>query len=165
MAKPNSILFDLYVNKVYALCRKYTSDIDVAKDMMQECFLHLYENVDKYDSNQGNMDAWIYRVSTNVILKQLAKVKKIKANEAKQIVSCSEDLENDIEPIDTKMLFATLDDLPNGYKEVLCLYVLENKSHKEIALKLNISESTSRSQLYRAKIHFKNKFKNSSNEK
>ena len=158
MAKPNSILFDLYVNKVYALCRKYTSDIDVAKDMMQECFLHLYENVDKYDSNLGNMDAWIYRVSTNVILKQLA-------NEAKQIANFSEDLENDIEPIDTKMLFATLDDLPNGYKEVLCLYVLENKSHKEIALKLNISESTSRSQLYRAKIHFKNKFKNSSNEK
>ena len=60
------------------------------------------------------MDAWIYRVSTNVILKQLAKVKKIKANAAKQIVSCSEELENDIEPIDTKMLFATLDDLPNG---------------------------------------------------
>ena len=119
MAKPNSILFDQYVNKVYALCRKYTSDIDIAKDMMQECFLHLYENVDKYDSNQGNMDAWIYRVSTNVILKQLAKVKKIKVNEAKQIVSSSEDLENDIEPIDTKMLFATLDDLPNGYQEVL----------------------------------------------
>lgn len=165
MPNHNSILFDQYVNKVYALCRKYTSDIDIAKDMMQECFLHLYENVHKYDSNKGNMDAWIYRVSTNVILKQLEKTKKIKANEAKQNANFSEDLENDIEPIDTKILFATLDDLPNGYKEVLCLYVLENKSHKEIALKLNISESTSRSQLYRAKLYFKNKFKNSSNEK
>jgi RNA polymerase sigma-70 factor, ECF subfamily len=55
--------------------------------------------------------------------------------------------------------------LPEGYKQVLSLYVLENKSHKEIADKLNISESTSRSQLLRAKNYLKNSVLNSTYER
>ena len=130
--------------------------------MMQECFLHLYQNIHKYNPELGSLNSWVFKVSTNVILKQIEKNKKyLAAHQHREHINLWDNTEIEIDPF---MLFATLEELPHGYKEVLNLYVLQNKSHKEIAEELNISESTSRSQLSRAKSYFIKQFKNSNNE-
>lgn len=155
MAEFTSAIFDKYVHKVYALCRKYTNDVSTAKDYMQECFLHIYENYSKYDESRGTLDGWIYRVSTNVVLKELQKNKKVLTDE---LSDNHMDYSDDIEPVDSispEILMETLEQLPVGYKQVLTMYILQNKSHQEIARALNITESSSRSQLTRAKVFLK----------
>ncbi len=154
MSKFDAELFERYVHKVYALCRKYTTDISTAKDYMQECFLHIHDHFHKYDEEKGSLDGWIFRVSTNVILKEIKKAKKMSFDFLSDNHSeIYEDTEN--ENIDPRELTTALDQLPQGYKQVITMYVLENKSHKEIAQALNITESSSRSQLTRAKIYLK----------
>lgn len=150
----NAEIFERYVHKVYALCRKYTSDISTAKDFMQECFMHIQENFHKYDPEKGNLDGWIFRVSTNVVLKELGKV-KIPLDSLTENHSEIQDEINELEQINPAQLMSALEQLPVGYKQVITMYILEHKSHKEIAQSLKITESSSRSQLTRAKVYLK----------
>ncbi len=145
-----------YVEKVYTICRRYASCDELAKDYTQDCFIEIFRNYHKYDPAKGDLGAWIYVVARNILLK---KIKANKKNPVKHVDDFSyfEVMdEGELQyPIDPEDLIVHIQELPEGYRQVLNLYVFEKKSHKEIAEILGISSSTSRSQLARAKKYLK----------
>lgn len=144
-------LFFRLAPKVLSLCRRYTADENLAQDHLQECFLTLFKNIQKYDPQKGPFEAWMYRLCTNRILQSHRKSKREPDIEFRAEVPDHTLPETPLEALSEEQLLSAIRKLPNGYREVLNLSIFEGWSHKEIAEKLDISESTSRSQLARAK--------------
>jgi RNA polymerase sigma-70 factor (ECF subfamily) len=141
-----------HVEKIYTMCRRYCDCDERAKDYTQECFLEVFINLKKFDPNKGELAGWIYVVSRNHVLKLIKKEKRLGLYHADDLSYIPDDVveEEDVK-IEPERLIAEIQDLPDGYRNVLNLYVFEGKSHKEIGRILGISSSTSRSQFSRAK--------------
>ncbi len=144
-------LFFRLAPRVLSLCRRYTPDEELAQDYLQECFLTLFKNIKKYDAKKGAFDPWFFRLCTNRILQSYRKSKTEPEIEFRAEVPEISISEESIQSISEEQLLEAIRQLPNGYREVLNLAIFEGWTHKEIARKLKISESTSRSQLARAK--------------
>lgn len=141
----------MFAPKVLTLCRRYIPDEHRAQDLMQDCFIKVFENIGQYDSKKGDFGGWLFRVCTNTILKYLRNSKKEVPTVYLESLPEYEISEADFEKIPTEKILEAIRELPDGYRQVLNLFVFENWSHKEISKSLNITESTSRSQLTRAK--------------
>ena len=149
-------LFDLYSGKMMAICYRFARDRNEADDIMQEGFVRVFNKLHLY-SGEGSLEAWMRRVIINTAIKYK------KRNITKHSYT---ELDN-IHPLDTTP--SVLDDiskneiielvqsLPDGYRVVFSLNVIEGYSHKEIADRLGIGESTSRSQLVKARALLRNK--------
>lgn len=144
-------LFLKFAPKVLTLCRRYIPDEHRAQDMVQECFIQIFEHIDRYDSEKGDFGGWLYRVSTNTVLKSLRNSKKELPTVYLENLPEEEITEEAFEFIPNDLLLKSIRELPDGYRQVLNLSIFENWTHKEISQSLNITESTSRSQLTRAK--------------
>lgn len=143
-------LFNTMAPRLMALCRRYSDDDHMAKDYFQEAFIKAFENLSKYDSNKGKFESWFFRVSTNVILEDKRKKKKIRFTEIDQSAEIPFE-EDDLDRIRDEDLMAAIRKLPNGYRDILNLYIFEKWPHKDIAAMMGINEATSRSQFARAK--------------
>lgn len=148
--------FYAYAKKVHALSRKYTLDMQEADDMMQECFIRVYSQMDKFEESKGNFEAWMYRVCVNTIL-QIIRAKKIQYSSipVESIPDIAEDTNGGFEEVPHELLQTAMNGLPKGYKDIFCLFVMEGWSHKQIAAHMNITEGTSRSQLTKAKRYLR----------
>ncbi len=121
-----------------------------AEDIMQEAFLSAFKKMDTY-SGQVSFGAWLKKIVVNRSLDHLKK-KKVHFEELDERVT--EEVENplmEIREVDINKIKEAIFQLPEGYRVVLSLYLLEGYDHDEIAEILNISNSSSRSQLLRAK--------------
>jgi len=146
-------LFILYVNRVYTICLRYCKQKEEAKDLMQECFISLFNNLSKYDESKGEFEGWMYRVCTNVVLKKIKKKKHtINISYPEYLPERTDyEFEEEFDRISNQTLLETIQELPEGYKQVLNLHVFEGLKHTEIADCLGITAATSRSQYARAK--------------
>lgn len=145
-------LFFQFAPKVLTLCRRYITDEHRAQDMMQECFIQVFEKINKYDPSKGEFGAWLFRVSTNVVLKYLRNSKNDLPTVYMDVLPEGDEItEIGFEYINPETILKSVRELPSGYRTILNLFIFENWSHHEISQSLNISESTSRSQLARAK--------------
>ena len=166
-------LFQRYANKVFILCRRYVRQKEEAYDLMQECFISLFNSLDKHDSDRGSFGGWMHRLCTNVVLQKLRKSKRAITLVYPDQFPEPEDflIFESFDTISTEFLLSSIQDLPDGHREILNLYVFEGLTHTEIANVLGIAPSTSRSQYARAKKILKNILqkkiasKNKSNEK
>ncbi len=145
--------------KLYYLCLRYLKNEADAQDVLQETFVGAYRKIDSF-TGTGSLEGWIKRIAVNNCLQKLKTDQKNFAfnNELKENEDFVEEDTHylDKEETETRLLQA-LHELPAGYRTILNLAILEDYSHKEIGLLLNISESTSRSQLSRAKTALKDK--------
>lgn len=156
-------LYELYAGSLYALCIRYSGDRETAKDILHDGFLRIFTSFDKFDyRGEGSLKAWLSRVMVNTALEYLRKNGKINQvltlDEIPDIVD-PESESDDLERIPQDVLMNFISELPSGYRTVFNLYTFEEKSHKEIADLLKISEKTSSSQLYRARIILAKKIK------
>jgi RNA polymerase sigma factor (sigma-70 family) len=143
-------MYKVFSKKHFGICLRYATDYNEAEDMLQEGFVKLFRNMEKYNFT-GSFKAWSSRLITNNCIDMLRK----KPN----LYTISDDnafyLEaNNLEAIDELIvedLVAIIQKLPIGYRTIFNLYVIDGFSHKEIAEKLDINEGTSKSQLNRAK--------------
>lgn len=149
--KAEKVLFLRFAPRVLTISRRYASHKVEAADLMQECFIHLYKNLEKYDPDKGDFEGWLHRLCTNTILTILRPAKR-------KIVLVYPDrlpeqalTQSEFESIPGEIIVAAIQQLPLGYREVFNLFTFENYSHKEIAQALEIAETTSRSQLTRSK--------------
>ena len=150
-------LFVHFAPKVLTICRRYASQDAEAKDYLQECFLLIFSKIDQYDSTKGSFEGWIHRISTNRIIELYRKsTKQIKMTYPDTLPEPILSEEN-FQRIPKDQIMEAVQQLPQGYKQVFNLYIFEEWSHKQIAESLNIAETTSRSQLNRAKKILKNK--------
>ncbi len=145
------MLYVQYAPKMMAICSRYAARQEEAEDMLQEAFIRVFSKINTFKQD-GPLGAWVRRVVVNTAAEIYRREKKNNAN-----VGISDHLysiqSNDyiIESMDAEALIARIQDLPSGYRMVFNLYAVEGFSHKEIAQKLDISESTSKSQYSRAR--------------
>lgn len=144
-----------YADYLTGVCARYISDEDTLKDVMQESLVKIFTQFHQFEyRGKGSLKAWITKVAVNEALVQLQKEKQT------YIALHGPDIENlpdeegeelDTDGVDTGTLLAFVRKLPPGYRAVLNLFVVEEKSHKEIAEILQIQPGTSASQYLRAK--------------
>lgn len=134
-----------------AVCLRYTGNEEDAEDVLQEGFTLVFTKMKNFKSS-GSFEGWIHRIMINTSLHFLKKRKKLfheNIDEQMKIRDNSPTIESQLS---TKELMDLLLQLPDGYRAVFNMYVIEGYSHKEISAFLGIQESTSRSQLAKAKI-------------
>lgn len=143
-------LYDHFSPKMYYVCLRYARHASEAQDMLQDGFIKVFDNISSFKSN-GSFEGWIRRIIVNTALnycrKSSFKQEKLGIEDYQDKVVNAKALSN----MGEKELLALIQQLPDGYRMVFNLYVIEGYSHKEIGEKLNITESTSRSQLAKSR--------------
>lgn len=148
-------LYDTSSGYLFALCTRYVPDRDAAEDILQECFLKIISSMDSFTwKGPGSLRAWMSRIMVNEALQYLKKRKKLNFVEYGDTLPETIDSgqeEPQVDKIPPSEIQRMIGELPDGYRTVFNLFVLEQKSHREIAGMLGISESTSASQFHRAR--------------
>ncbi|WP_367171427.1 RNA polymerase sigma factor [uncultured Tenacibaculum sp.] len=143
-------VYQLFSGKLFALCLKYSRNYQDAEDTLQDSFLTIFKKIPQYN-NEGSFEGWMKRITINTALQ------KYREKSPLQLVSegINEELEEEVvleaESVNVDVLLSLIQNLPDRYRLVFNLYVLDNYSHKEIASLLNITEGTSKSNLSRAR--------------
>ncbi len=144
-------LYDLYSSKLYALCCRYIKDKMEAEDVLITAFTKILNRIDQY-SGEGNFEGWMRKVVVNDALSYLRKNKNMYLETDITAADYEPDYEKLEDQLEAEDLLKMIDSLPTGYRIVFNLYSIEGYSHKEIGDQLGISESTSKSQLSRARV-------------
>lgn len=149
----------MYSGKMMALCYRFARDRNEAEDILQEGFIRVFTKLHLY-SGSGSFESWMKRVIINSALKY--RDKNIKSQHFTEIenVHVFDNTPSIIEELSKEEIMKLIQELPDGYRAVFNLYVLEGYSHKDIGHMLNIGESTSRSQLVKARNLLKQKLLN-----
>ena len=158
-AQSQRILYDLFKARLMGLCRRYTTNREEAKDVLQEAFIKIFRKIQQV-TDPEKLESWMKSVTVNTAIDHFRK-KRVTFTELKD-ESLPEEvythLQSDISVSD-EILVACVNQLPDGCRLVFNLFVVEGYSHTEIAGLLQITEGTSRSQLNYAKSLLKNKLK------
>ena len=144
-------LFTRYSGKMLAVCHRYSRNYDDSKDILQDSFIKIFEHISDF-RNSGSLEGWIRKTVVYTALNYYRKssYKNEKTGMDKQ--QSSVEIEPDAyERLNEKDILDAISSLPDGYRMVFNLYAIEGYSHKEIAEMLDIDESTSRSQLFKAR--------------
>lgn len=148
-------LYEQYAGQLLTICVRYVSDADAAKDVLHDAFLKIFRSIDKFAyRGEGSLKAWLVRIVINESLGYLRSQSSFVICETlvEEMIGMEEANEQDsLEEIPQSVLMQFIRELPLGYRTVFNLYVFEEKTHKEIAEMLCISEHSSSSQLSRAK--------------
>lgn len=128
-----------------------------AEDMLQEGLISVFKELKQFNPERASFSAWSNKVMVNASLQYLRKWKNLKytedvADHQHQVASD----ENIFDKLGVKELTTMVQQLPDGYRIVFNLYVMEGYKHKEIAEQLSISENTSKTQLLKAKKMLRN---------
>ena len=152
----------MFYGKMMAICRRYTKNSDQAKDILQDGFIKVFKNIDKFNF-EGSFEGWVRRIIVNTAIDFTRKAKNdyLLMNENQSIDDFDEDLldEDDEEPYENPLkvgdVIEGMNKLSKAYRTVFNLYVFDNYTHQEIADALNISVGTSKSNLAKARANLK----------
>lgn len=154
-------IYKLYYKAMYNTSLRIVSDTMEAEDIMQEAFLAAFEKIETY-SGKVSFGAWLKKIVINRSLDMLNKKKAIfediDTHHELKSLPADNNGEGDTE-LRVEEVREAIKELPDGYRIILSLYLLEGYDHDEISEILNISSSTSRSQLSRAKAKLLNEMK------
>ena len=145
-------LYMEYADYLTGVCARYISDEETLKDVLQESFIRIFTQIHQFEyRGKGSLKAWITKIAINEALQQLRKEKAFLIPLHESQIGDFPDEESEVESIDSQTLLAFIQKLPPGYRAVFNLFVIEEKSHQEIAEILQIKPNTSASQYLRAK--------------
>jgi len=153
------LLYDRYIDKLYVLCIRYVTDKADAEELLSNAFLKCFRHIGGFSyAGEGSLRAWLSRILVNECLMFLRR-KKLLTIPADGLPEMPEqqDAETALGRLQTREILQYIQELPAGYRTVFNLYVFEDMSHKEIAALLQISESTSKTQLFKARALLKQK--------
>lgn len=146
--------YTIYSGYFTTVCSRYLSDKDDIKDVLQESFIKIFKAITNFEyKGPGSLRAWSTRIVVNESLKFLKTKEKLMIinKPVWDLPDIEEEEEPDLDELPISVILDMIRSLPVGYRTVFNLYVFEKKSHKEIASMLRITETTSASQLHRAK--------------
>ncbi|PQJ76848.1 RNA polymerase subunit sigma-70 [Polaribacter glomeratus] len=149
-----SKVYQLFAGKLFPVCLKYSRNYQDAEDTLQDSFLTIFDKIKQYKS-KGSFEGWLKRIAINTALQKYRKKEPlyIKSKEVETLDLEEESFEN--VDFDVNFLLELIQKLPDRYRLVFNLYVLDDYTHKEIAQMLRISEGTSKSNLSRARYILK----------
>ncbi len=148
-------LFETFSPKMLGVCRQYLKDNDSAEEVMLTGFLKVFTHLTDF-KNEGSFEGWVRRIMVNESISQLRKNKKlnfVSEAEIENSTDYSAYIETELEAEEIQKM---IDSLPEGYKTVFVLYAVEGYKHGEIAEMLQISENTSKTQLFKARKMLQN---------
>ena len=143
-------LYRLYYKPMYNVSLSMVGNAVEAEDVMQEAFLNAFTKIDTYEG-VVSFGAWLKKIVINRSLDHLKK-RKVKFEELNEKIPDEEPSGLEISEIQLEQLKKAIQQLPDGYRVVLSLYLLEGYDHEEISQILGISNVSSRSQYMRAKL-------------
>ena len=157
-------LYDRLASRMFPLCIRYVGERDTAEDILQDGFVTLFSRLDSFKGH-GSFEGWARKIFVNTALMYLRKKDALKmSDEIETARNLSTDITSQMQNIGYKELMGLITSLPPGFRTVFNMYVIEGYSHKEIADMLNITETTSRTQLSRARAWLQNKIKENSKD-
>ena len=155
--KAQSQLYKLFSSKLFSVCLKYSRNYAEAEDNLQDSFVTIFKKIEQYN-NKGSFEGWIKRITINTALQRYREKGVFKIVNEENIKDVSVEIEDD--DISLDFLLKIIQELPDRYRLVFNLYVLDGYSHKEVANMLNITTGTSKSNLARARFILKEKIEN-----
>ncbi|MBO6879176.1 RNA polymerase sigma factor [Winogradskyella sp.] len=155
------VLYELHAPKMLSVCRYYIKDVHQAEEVMLNGFFKVFKNLKSF-RKEGSFEGWIRRIMVREAISYLRQKKNIEfASEDEYLErDYSNNIKTNIEVAEIQQL---IDSLPEGYKMVFVMYAIEGYKHYEIAELLNISEGTSKSQLFKARQMLQKKIKELNN--
>ena len=149
--KAQTAFYNLYKGKLMGVCRRYTRTPDEAEDIYQEAFVKIFNNIHALEK-AGAVGAWVRKTVIHTAINYYHANLKFQNNtDYDNILLSNDDYPNVLAGLSNEELLTLINQLPDGYRMVFNLYVIDGYSHAEIAELLGVSESTSKSQLSRAK--------------
>lgn len=158
--KAQEELYKRYASTLFSVCLKYASSYADAEDILQDAFMTIFDKVEQYKS-KGSFEGWLKRISINTALQRYRKPGVFNLINEGNIPEVTVEVAEESVPLD--FLLGIIQELPDRYRLVFNLYVLDGYSHKEISNLLDISEGTSKSNLARARQILKDKIEVSQN--
>ena len=152
--KSQSEIYHLFAGKLFALCLKYSKTKQSAEDNLQDAFITIFDKIDQYKF-KGSFEGWMKRIVINTSL-QTYREKNV-LNLVEENYPDEVEVEVDEDDLSLDFLLKIIQKLPERYRMVFNLYVLDGYSHKEISGMLGIAEGTSKSNLSRARLILKEK--------
>ncbi|MEO0583505.1 MAG: sigma-70 family RNA polymerase sigma factor [Bacteroidota bacterium] len=149
-------LYDLFAPRMLVVCYRYAASAAEAEDILQEGFIKVYQSIKKY-KDRGSFEGWIRRIMINTAIDILRKERHAHHQLELNETITEDDQEDALDQLEAEYVLDVIQGLPDGYRMVFNLYAIEGYSHAEIGKKLQISESTSRSQYTRARSMLKRK--------
>ena len=164
--KAQSELYKLFSGKLFSVSLKYSRSHAEAQDNLQDAFITIFKKINQY-KDKGSFEGWLKRITVNTALQRYRKTSVFQIVNEDQIEDKTVDIDDDeTEEIPLKFLLECIQNLPDRYRLVFNLYVMDGYSHKEISDLLSINIGTSKSNLNRARAILKenvNAFKNQLN--
>ena len=154
-AKAQSQLYKQFASKLFSLCLKYSKNYAEAEDNLHDAFITVFSKINQYN-NKGSFEGWLKRIAINTSLQRYRKDVGVYdiINEGNIEDVSVEFNDNDV---GIEYLLKIIQELPDRYRLVFNLYVLDGYSHVEISELINISNGTSKSNLARARMILKEK--------
>jgi RNA polymerase sigma-70 factor (ECF subfamily) len=148
---------------MYPVCIRYVGDSETAEDVLQDGFVTLFTHLNDYKGD-GSFEGWARKIFVNTALMSLRKKDALKMSDDLDAArGLKAETVSQMQNLGYKELMSLITELPPGFRTVFNLYAIEGFSHKEIGEMLGISESTSRTQLSRARIWLQNRIKEKNN--
>lgn len=153
-------LYRRYAPKLWGVCLRYAKNRMSAEDILQEGFIRIFTYLDRFE-NKGSFEGWMRRTMVNTAInyykKNLSTAREAEYHEYHSGKSNDADA---LSKLSHQELLKMVQQMPDGYRTVFNLYIIEGFSHKDVAEMLNVSENTSKSQLSRARAFLQERIRN-----
>ncbi|TAL64362.1 MAG: RNA polymerase sigma factor [Bacteroidetes bacterium] len=151
--RDQELLYRRHASKLYAVCLQYSGNDEEAKDILQDGFIKIFENLSHY-KHEGSFEGWMRRITVNTALEKFRSRHNLyRVDDIDQIQEPEAEPNNeDYAGLEADDLLSIIRELPPKYRMVFNLFAIEGYSHKEISKMVNISEGTSKSNLSRARV-------------
>ena len=147
-------LYEEHFSLMISTALRYANNDDDAMDILHESFIKIFKHIDKFNPGTS-ITAWMRRIIINTAIDFYRKDLRRKSEDIDSAYYLSTDDPDVISTLSSEEILKALQHLSLSYRSVFNLYVIEGYSHKEISIMLNITESTSRSNLVKARTKLK----------
>lgn len=148
------VLYEEYYSRMMGVCLRYATDEEEALDILHEGFIKVFRHVGKYKPGTS-LSAWIRRIMVNTAIDYYRKNSRRRTEDMDEAYDISTNDPDAISRCTEQEILEAIQELTPSYRAVFNLYVIEGYAHKEIADLLDITESTSRSNLVKARLKLK----------
>ncbi len=150
-------LYEQYYGRMMGVCLRYAGSRDEALDLLHEGFIKVFQNIARYKAGTS-LPAWIRTIMVNTCIDYYRRTIRRRTEDIAEANYLSNDDPDALSHLTEQEILAAVQELSPAYRAVFNLYVVEGYSHKEIGDALQITESTSRSNLVKARIKLKEYF-------
>jgi len=146
--KAQEELYKNFSSTLFSVCLKYSPSYHEAEDNLQDAFITIFNRIEQF-KGKGSFEGWMKRVTVNTVLQKYRKQRVFNLSNEEQLEEAEIEIEDNAVPLD--FLLKIVQELPDRYRLVFTMYVLDDYAHKEISEIVGISVGTSKSNLARAR--------------